>query len=61
MANLYQEALRPQFHFTARYWKDDRLNPQEREELAQQLTQMQEKLQKMVDAQRQAEHRDDDE
>lgn len=34
---------------------NDRLNPQEREELAQQLKQMQEKLQKMVDAQRQAE------
>lgn len=24
---LYHESLRPQFHFTARYWKDYRLNP----------------------------------
>lgn len=29
---LYQEALRPQFHFTARQWTMDRLNPREREE-----------------------------
>lgn len=25
---LYRESLRPQFHFTARYWDDYRLNPQ---------------------------------
>lgn len=25
---LYKESLRPQFHFTARYWDDYRLNPQ---------------------------------
>jgi fructan beta-fructosidase len=29
---LYQEALRPQFHFTARQWTVDRLNPQQRQE-----------------------------
>ncbi len=29
---LYQEALRPQFHFTARQWTMSRLNPQQREE-----------------------------
>jgi len=29
---LYQESLRPQFHFTARQWTMDRLNPREREE-----------------------------
>ena len=29
---LYQEALRPQFHFTARQWTMDRLNPHERQE-----------------------------
>lgn len=29
---LYQEALRPQFHFTARYWDDYRLNPQNHQE-----------------------------
>lgn len=29
---LYQEALRPQFHFTARQWTMDRLNPRERQE-----------------------------
>lgn len=29
---LYQEALRPQFHFTARQWTMDRLNPGQREE-----------------------------
>ena len=29
---LYQEALRPQFHFTARQWTRDHLNPREREE-----------------------------
>lgn len=34
---------------------NDRLNPQEREELAKQLDQMREKLQNMVDAQRKAE------
>src|SRR5687768_14331719 len=26
-APLYQEAKRPQFHFTARYWDDYRLHP----------------------------------
>jgi levanase/fructan beta-fructosidase len=30
--DLYTEALRPQFHFTARYWKDYRLNPQPHQE-----------------------------
>ena len=29
---LYHEALRPQFHFTARQWTVDKLNPQQREE-----------------------------
>lgn len=29
---LYRESLRPQFHFTARQWTMDRLNPREREE-----------------------------
>ncbi|MDB6110867.1 MAG: hypothetical protein JWR69_2617 [Pedosphaera sp.] len=29
---LYREALRPQFHFTARQWTMDRLNPRERQE-----------------------------
>ena len=29
---LYQETLRPQFHFTARQWTMDRLNPRERQE-----------------------------
>ncbi len=29
---LYQEALRPQFHFTARYWTDYRLNPDKHQE-----------------------------
>lgn len=29
---LYQESLRPQFHFTARYWDDYRLNPPNHEE-----------------------------
>lgn len=29
---LYQEELRPQFHFTARYFKDKRLNPVEHQE-----------------------------
>ena len=29
---LYQEALRPQFHFTARQWTMDRLNPGMRQE-----------------------------
>jgi len=29
---LYQESLRPQFHFTARQWTMDRLNPQARQE-----------------------------
>ena len=29
---LYQEALRPQFHFTARQWTMNRLNPKERQE-----------------------------
>ena len=32
VAPLYQEALRPQFHFTARQWAMNRLNPREREE-----------------------------
>lgn len=32
MTALYQESLRPQFHFTARYWNDYRLNPQEHQE-----------------------------
>ena len=31
-AELYQEPLRPQFHFTARYWNDYRLNPQQHQE-----------------------------
>jgi sucrose-6-phosphate hydrolase SacC (GH32 family) len=29
---LYQESLRPQFHFTARQWTMDRLNPREKQE-----------------------------
>jgi fructan beta-fructosidase len=29
---LYQEALRPQFHFTARQWTVDKPNPQQKEE-----------------------------
>lgn len=29
---LYHESLRPQFHFTARYWDDYRLNPPNHEE-----------------------------
>lgn len=29
---LYKESLRPQFHFTARQWTMDRLNPRERQE-----------------------------
>lgn len=29
---VYKEALRPQFHFTARQWTMDRLNPRERQE-----------------------------
>ncbi len=29
---LYRESLRPQFHFTARQWTMDRLNPQARQE-----------------------------
>ena len=29
---LYRESLRPQFHFTARQWTMDRLNPQQRQE-----------------------------
>jgi len=29
---LYQESLRPGFHFTARYWNDYRLNPVEHQE-----------------------------
>jgi fructan beta-fructosidase len=29
---LYQETLRPQFHFTARQWTIDRLNPRQRQE-----------------------------
>lgn len=29
---LYKEILRPQFHFTARQWTMDRLNPRERQE-----------------------------
>ncbi len=29
---LYQESLRPQFHFTARQWTMNRLNPKERQE-----------------------------
>ncbi|MDB6071726.1 MAG: sacC [Verrucomicrobiales bacterium] len=29
---LYKESLRPQFHFTARYWDDYRLNPQNHQE-----------------------------
>ena len=29
---LYQELLRPQFHFTARQWTMNRLNPRERQE-----------------------------
>lgn len=29
---LYRETLRPQFHFTARQWTMDRLNPRERQE-----------------------------
>ncbi len=31
-APLYQESLRPQFHFTARQWTTDRLNPGQRQE-----------------------------
>lgn len=31
-APLYDEALRPQFHFTARYWEDYRLNPPQHHE-----------------------------
>ena len=31
-AELYKESLRPQFHFTARYWNDYRLNPQQHQE-----------------------------
>jgi sucrose-6-phosphate hydrolase SacC (GH32 family) len=31
-APLYQEALRPQFHFTARQWTVDKINPQQKEE-----------------------------
>jgi sucrose-6-phosphate hydrolase SacC (GH32 family) len=31
-APLYQEALRPQFHFTARQWVVDKINPQKSEE-----------------------------
>jgi sucrose-6-phosphate hydrolase SacC (GH32 family) len=31
-APLYREALRPQFHFTARYWKDYRLGPDPHQE-----------------------------
>jgi len=31
-APLYQESLRPQFHFTARQWTMNRLNPRERQE-----------------------------
>lgn len=31
-APLYHESLRPQFHFTARQWTMDRLNPGQREE-----------------------------
>ncbi len=30
--NLYQESLRPQFHFTARQWTTHKLNPQRHEE-----------------------------
>ncbi len=30
--HLYHEALRPQFHFTARQWTMDRLEPQQRQE-----------------------------
>ena len=30
--SLYNESLRPQFHFTARQWTMDRLNPRERQE-----------------------------
>lgn len=26
-APLYRESLRPQFHFTARYWNEYQLNP----------------------------------
>ena len=29
---LYKESLRPQFHFTARYWDDYRLHPPNHEE-----------------------------
>jgi fructan beta-fructosidase len=32
VAPLYQEALRPQFHFTARQWTVDKRNPQQHEE-----------------------------
>ena len=32
IAPLYEEALRPQFHFTARYWDDYKLNPGPHEE-----------------------------
>ncbi len=31
-AELYKESLRPQYHFTARYWDDYRLNPQQHQE-----------------------------
>jgi levanase/fructan beta-fructosidase len=31
-AELYKESLRPQYHFTARYWNDYRLNPQQHQE-----------------------------
>lgn len=31
-APLYQESLRPQFHFSARYWNNYRLNPQQHQE-----------------------------
>jgi fructan beta-fructosidase len=32
VAPLYEETLRPQFHFTARQWTVDKRNPQQREE-----------------------------
>jgi fructan beta-fructosidase len=31
-AALYKESLRPQYHFTARYWNDYTLNPQQHQE-----------------------------
>lgn len=31
-APLYREPLRPQFHFTARYWDQYTLNPQAHQE-----------------------------